>query len=168
MRTITINETYGAAYRGIVILETDDAELLATIKALLTAPETPAEPVELRRAEAHEAAMADVKAANAYADYAGQRLEETPPEAPKAPAAPERTYTLADARVRAGFRSQRMAAAHLGISASYVCRLEAAPVETIPERMLDRLCSAYDVRPEELRDPGAVAAAEAIKEAQTA
>ena len=156
MKNITINETFGAAYRGTISLETDDAELLATIRALLTAPDAQQAPVELRRAKVHEDAMTDVLAASAFAEYAGQRLAETPSAEPQAE--PMRTYTLADARTRAGFRSQRMAAAHLGISPSYVCHLEASPVSFIPERMLKRLCSAYDVRPDELRDPGAVAA----------
>lgn len=163
MRTFTINETYGAAYRGIVTLETDDAELLATIKALLTAPEAQQTPVELRRAKDHEDAMADVLAASAFAEYAGQFLARPAPAATKA--APERTYTLRDARVHAGWKTQNAAAYHLGISASYVCRLEATKIRFIPDRMLERLCSAYDITPAELRDPPAITAAEAIRAA---
>lgn len=163
MRTITINETIGGAYHGEITVETDDAELIATLRALLTAPEAQQGPVDLgampARAAAHEAAMADVSAANAYADYAAAKIAQTPQAAP---AAPERTYTLQDARVRAGWKTQVGAAYHLGISASYVSRLEAAPIHDIPEQMLRRLCSAYDITPAELRDPPAIASAAAV------
>lgn len=154
MRTITINETLGGAYHGAITVETDDAELIATLRALLTAPEAQQAPVELRRAKVHEDAMTDVLAASAFAECAGQFLARPAPAAPKA--APERTYTLRDARVRAGFKTQGGAAYHLGISTSYVSRLEAAPIHDIPDQMLRRLCCAYDVRPDELRDPPGV------------
>lgn len=163
MKNITITERFEQGYRGTIMLETDDIELLATVRSLLTAPAV-AKLVELvmpRRTETHEAAMMDVKAANAYADYAGQQLADARAAVEKTDALPEdgkpiQTITLSDARVRAGFRSQRMAAEHLGVSACYVSQLESHPVDLIPERMLEKMCKAYDVEREELRDPRAL------------